>query len=393
MRSCLRAGLFSAFIAAAFLGEQVWESRAQTPPSLSPGETAKASPRKESTLRKEAGTSENRYTAGFVTGAPYSTEFAIAQEIATAVSSSQESGPHGEVALRVMPMVGNGGISNVTDVLTLANADMAVAPVLLADRLRDEKTFGDVRDKLVYITPLYVEEFHLLARSEIKNVTDLAGKKVNLGEQGSAGAVLGREVLKSLDVNIDESNLGLEAALDGMRKRQIFATLLVSGKPVNFLARYPQAEGFHLLPIPFSRPLQYDYLPSSLHHDDYPNIVAPGESVDTIGIKSALFAYNWAARSERFRLLEFFVQTLFSRVPEFLGESHHPKWREVNLAATLPGWKRFRPAEQWLQQSSGQRALRESFSRFLEHNSSGDLANRDQLFQEFLRWRDRQRGR
>jgi hypothetical protein len=38
-----------------------------------------------------------------------------------------------------------------------------------ADRLREARTFGDVRDKLVYIAPLYTEEFHLLAgrKSEV----------------------------------------------------------------------------------------------------------------------------------------------------------------------------------------------------------------------------------
>src|SRR3979490_3102298 len=107
-----RIGLFIAFIAAASLGEQVQESLGQTRPSVSPNEAANVPPRKESAPRKEAGISENRYTAGFVTGAPHSTEFALAQEIATALASGQETGPHGEMALRVMPMVGNGGIRN-----------------------------------------------------------------------------------------------------------------------------------------------------------------------------------------------------------------------------------------------------------------------------------------
>jgi TRAP-type uncharacterized transport system substrate-binding protein len=391
--AAIRIVLFSALIAAAGLGGQALECLAQTRPSVSPGQSADL-PQKDKTPGKEAGLSESRYTVGLVTGAPHSTEFSIAQEIATSVANGQETGPHGEVALRVMPMVGNGGMRNIRDVLSLAGADMAIAPVILADRVRDARTFGDIRDKLVYITPLFLEEFHLLARSEIRSLTDLAGRRVNLGEEGSASAVLGREVLNGLNVKISESNLGLEAALDGMQKGQIFATLLVSGKPVDFLVRSPQANGLHFLPIPYSPALRQDYLPSTLHHDDYPDIIQPGESVDTIAVKSALFAYNWPVRSERFRLLEFFVQTLFSRLPEFRGESHHPKWREVNLAALLPGWQRFRPAERWLQhQPGGETALRDAFGRFLERNSSGDVPDRERLFQEFLRWRERTQGK
>jgi len=390
MRVCgaVRVSLFTASIAAAWPGE----SLAQTRPSVSPGEAANVSPRKESAPRKEAGISENR-SAGFVTSAPHSTEFAIGQEIATALASGQETGPHGEMPLRVVPMVGNGGIRNILDILTLAGADMAITPVVLVNRLREARTFGDVRGKLVYITPLFTEEFHLLVRPEIRSLTDLAGKTVNLGEEGSAGAVLGREVLNSLDVKINEANLGLDAALDAMRNGQIFATLLLSGKPVNFLARYAQLDGIRFLPVPYSRVLPDDYLPSTFRHEDYPNIIAAGESVGTIAIKSALFAYNWPTRSERFRLLELFVKTFFSRFSEFLGDGHHPKWREVHLTARLPGWQRFVPAERWLQRQAGEAEFRGEFDRFLDKNSISNLPGRDALFQEFLQWRERKHGR
>jgi hypothetical protein len=40
---------------------------------------------------------------------------------------------------------------------------------------------------------------------------------------------------------------------------------------------------------------------------------------------------------DRYLLLDFFVRTLFSRFPTLKAGPHHPKWEEVNLAATLPG--------------------------------------------------------
>ena len=362
----VRVGLLAAFIAAAWLADRSGRASPKPDHPFPPSEPAKASAPKASAPRKEAGAAVSPYTAGLVTGPPHSTEFAITQDIATTLASGQETGPRGEVALRVMPMVGNGGVRNIMDVLTLAGADMAIAPVVLVDRLRETRTVPDIQSKLVYIAPLFVEEFHLLARPRSEAWRILQGKTVNLGEEGSAAAVLGREVLNRLEVKFSELNLGLDAALDGMRKGQIFASLLVSGKPVNALARYAQMDGIHLLPIPYSRTLQQDYLPSKIRREDYPSIVGTGESVDTIAIKSALFAYNWPSRSERFQLLEFFVETLFVRFPEFLGDAHHPKWREVNLPEVLPGWRRFRPAERWLQrQSGGEAALRNAFDRFL----------------------------
>jgi hypothetical protein len=161
MRVCgaIRVGLFAAFTAAAWLGGPVRISFAQTQPSVNPNGAADVPLRKQTAPRKDAGLSENRYTVGLLAGTPQCTESAIAQDIATTLASGQESGPHGEVALRVIPMVGTGGVRNLTDVLTLAGADMAIAPVVLADRLRESRP--DISDKLVYITPLYVEEFHL----------------------------------------------------------------------------------------------------------------------------------------------------------------------------------------------------------------------------------------
>lgn len=346
--AAVRADLFVALMAAAWGFGAPEAAFAQTAQAKT-GQVETA-PRKQTDTGKDAATSASHFTIGLVTGSPQSTEFALAQDIATTLSTGQETGPRGEVALRVLPMVGNGGSRNVMDVLTLAGADMTIAPLVLVDRLRDAKTFGDIRNKLVTIAPMLSQDFHLIVRPEIKSLADLAGKTINLGEDGSAGAVLGLEVLNALGVKFDAVNLGLDAALDGMRKGQISAAVLLSAKPVEALARYAQFNAVRLLPIPMTAAMQRDYQPSTLRHDDYPTILGVDETVDTVAVRSALFAYNWPSRNERYRLLEFFVQMFFSRFSEFLTDAHHPKWRELNLAEPLPGWKRFAPAEQWLAQ-------------------------------------------
>jgi uncharacterized protein len=304
---------------------------------------------KEYTPTKPTDGRESRRTVGIVAGSPLSTELTIAYEIADSLATGHNIGPHGETTLRILPMVGDGGIQTITDVLTLPDADMAIVPVSLVDRFRDARQSNDIQTKLVYIAPLFPEEFHVIASAEISSIREIDGKVVNLGEDGSAAAVLGREICANLGISVKEVHVDLNAAVDGMRKGEISATFLVSGKPVRALASLTRVAGFHFLAIPFMPNLNQDFLPSVLTYKDYPYLMSTNESVDTVAVMSALISYNWPPQTERFRLLELLAQFLFSHLSEFQTEAHHPKWREVSLAATLPGWTRFRPTEGWTQ--------------------------------------------
>jgi len=336
---------------------------------------------KESRPLKKAGSPHDSYTTGIVTGDPHGTAFAAASEIATLIATGQETGPHGEVALGVAPMAGDGGVQNIRDVLTLAEADMSIVPVALLNRA-PALGLGDVRKQIVYIALLYVEEFHLIAPLQIQNISDLAGKTVNLGVKNSAGAILGREVFERLGVNVNGVNLDQSGAMSAMRTGDIAAVLVLSSKPMDSLASYSVLEdGFHLIEIPFLPALEKDFLPITLTYGDYPNLI--GYNVNTIGARSVLIAYNWPKGSDRYRLLDSFVRILFSRFSELKG-LHHPKWQEVDLAATIPGWRRFPPAQRWSDQ--------QEFESFLSKFGNAAEADRARLFEDFLRWREHSGG-
>jgi hypothetical protein len=66
---------------------------------------------------------------------------------------------------------------------------------------------------------------------------------------------------------------------------------------------------------------------------------------------------------------------------------------EVNLAASVPGWTRARPAQEWLEQAKQRQVntLQLSFEEFLRaHNSAlgGEPSPevRQRLFDEFVKW-------
>ena len=62
---------------------------------------------------------------------------------------------------------------------------------------------------------------------------------------------------------------------------------------------------------------------------------------------------NLTPDSERNRNVASFVEAFFTQFPKLLDEGHHPKWGEVNLAAELPGWRRYGPADTWIKRNGG----------------------------------------
>jgi TRAP-type uncharacterized transport system substrate-binding protein len=314
------------------------------------------------------------YTVGLLTAA--GTDAAIANEVSTTLATGQETGPRGEMALRVLAMVGRGGIQNIRDLLTLPGVDLSIIPTILVKRLRAQRALGDAGQKLVYIAPLYTEELHILARSDVQSIADLAGKTVNLGPEGSTTDILGRELLASLDVRVKDINVSQPDALERMQAGETAATFFIEGKPVNWLTRYRRETGFHLVPVSPSMITDEEYLPATLTSDDYPNLIASGEPVHTLAILSALMVYDWPEGSSRRRLLSTFVDAFFSRFSEFQATPSHPKWKEVNLASTLPGWQRFGPAERWLRRHHGSEAR--SGSGSAESPQSRSVPNRPQ---------------
>ena len=64
---------------------------------------------------------------------------------------------------------------------------------------------------------------------------------------------------------------------------------------------------------------------------------------------AVLAVFDWPKGSDRYQLLVRMVGYLFDRF-ELLQKQpgYHEKWKDVNLAATVPGWTRFRPLQERL---------------------------------------------
>jgi TRAP-type uncharacterized transport system substrate-binding protein len=273
----------------------------------------------------------------------------------------------------------------------------------LLNTFRRSGEIGNIDDKIVYIAKLYNEEMHFIVRADsgITALEDLDGKRVNFSDIGSGTQLSTRDIFERLGIKPIEVNMGQADAAEALKRGEIAATILIAGKPTGSTAKLKTADGFRLLPVPFSKPLQNDYLPAVLTHDDYPSLIKEGETIDTIAVGAVLIAYNWPRDTDRYRRIAKFIEAFFPRLAEFQKPPRHSKWRETNLSATLPGWTRFAAAEEWLKknvaQSQGPAAAsgeRAQFNEFVAARggdtalaTAGSPDERERFYRDFLIWK------
>ncbi|MGA8155750.1 MAG: TAXI family TRAP transporter solute-binding subunit [Rhodoplanes sp.] len=339
----------------------------------------------ESTLSSER---INANTVAIISGNINGTYLSIAYDLSAVLDEGDD--------FRILPIIGKGGGQNLRDVRFLKGVDLGITQSILLNKFRKTKELGPIDDKITYIAKLFNEEMHLVVRADsgITSIAQLDGKKVNFSDEGSGTQLSTRDVFERLGIKPVEVNMGQADAIEKLKTGELAATILIAGKPSGAMAKLKSADGFRLLPVPFAKPLQADYLPAALTNKDYPNLVGPGESVETIAVGAVLIAYNWPRDSDRYQRIAKFVERFFPRLAEFQRRPRHPKWAETNLAATVPGWTRFPAAEEWLQRNNATAhaaSQRAQFERFLETRPQASSkpispSDREQLFQEFLKW-------
>jgi uncharacterized protein len=298
---------------------------------------------------------------------------------------------------RLLPVVGKGALQNLIDLKYLRGVDMAILPVDVLDYAREQKLISATDPGAYYITKLYNEEFHLLARGEIKTVTDLANRKLNVGPHGSGTAITAARLFEQLKIPVTLTNEPQEVALEALRKGQIAAVALVAGKPAPLVQSIKEPD-LHLVDIPFNNTAGEIYVPTRLTAADYPELVPANQPIKTIAVGAVLAAAELRFVPERNRNVMNFVETFFTGFPSLLEPGHHQKWHDVNLAADLPGWRRYPPAEQWLQKnmqiakSPSADGMRLMFSRFLDERRQANgeaplpVQEKSALFQQFRDW-------
>jgi TRAP transporter TAXI family solute receptor len=338
-----------------------------------PAAEAKHAPRLEDQWKEKL----NANTVAIIAGSPEDTYLDITHDLAVVLNDEN---------LRILPIVGMGGAQNIRDVLYLKGIDIGITS---SQMLRYFASTGELStaldQRLNYITRLYPEEMHVVAGRNVKTLEDLKGKKVNFSDPGSSTQISARDVFGLLSVSVQEVNMTQEDAIAAVKKGELAATVVISGKPAGVLSRISASDNLHLVEVPYTRTLENIYLSAQLEQTLYPNLIDAGQSVQTVAVDSVLITNNWQPASDRYRRVAKFVEALFSHFSELQKPPRHPKWQEVDLAKELPGWQRFPAAQDWLQQAKFDE-FRTKYQASTGTPVSNNPADKQRLFREFLEW-------
>jgi TRAP-type uncharacterized transport system substrate-binding protein len=332
----------------------------------------------------------NAWTVGVVGGLLEGSFLRFAAELGKALDDGEN--------LRVLPIVSYGAVENVNDLLYLKGVDIAITNADVFSEFRKTKKPSNIEKRINYISSMFVSEVHVFARPEIKTLQDLEGKTVSLGKKGAGQTITGPIIFERLGVRVNFTFVEAEASLEKMKTGEIAAIVQNGGKPNPLFAKLKAEPGYHFLSVPYDEKFFDYYVPSTFSKEDYPGIIGPGETIETLGVPAVLAVYNWPKGSDRFRKVERFVQYYFDRFENLRKPPYHPKWKEINLAAKVPGWSRYFVAEEILgksvskaQQSDvtgGIGAPTASALGVADGRGGGKPnADQDKVFQEFLEWK------
>jgi TRAP-type uncharacterized transport system substrate-binding protein len=316
----------------------------------------------------------NAWTVGLAAGQLEGAPIRFATDISRVVDDGDN--------LHVLPIVTRGPTENVEALLYLRGVDVAI---INSDALEQFKALvPDIQRRITYILNLFPSELHVFVRPEIKSLSDLKGRKVNFNTPGTTAAYSGPLIFDQLKLDVEKTFIPHQVALEQMRSGQgdMAAAVFITSKPVDAFSHGKWDPGFKFLPVELED--SNFYLPSTLTSADYPQLIAPGQDVQTIAIPTILAAFNWSKGSDRYRRVARLTDYLFDRMAQLQGPGFHPKWKDVNIAAAVPGLERFPAAQDWLDHAAA--AARAQAPPNNVATFPATLEEQRQ-YQQFLEWR------
>ena len=274
---------------------------------------------------------------------------------------------------------------------------MAILPMDLILQAQATKSLPDNAGGFTYAAPLWKEELHVLARSDIQTLADLANKQVDVGPPDSASSVVADRLFGLLKLPYKPVQDRAELAVEKLAHNEVDAVVIVAAKPSELLQTLVVPQGWHLLSIPPEKAVTDAYAMTAIDANDYPGLVPKSDPVQTVSVQTILAVANLFPTSERYRSTVAFVTAVLDGTHSLQDPGHAPKWKDVDVTGSVPGLTRFPVAQAWVNRTKAASPLasqdaRSLFSRYLDSRQQvlGGPPISDQakqaLFEQFQHW-------
>ncbi len=250
-----------------------------------------------------------------------------------------------------------GSLANIERINSKENAAFGIVQADVLSFLNQDPQLQTVAQRLRVIFPFYLEEVHVLARNDIKKLNDLDGKRVSIGMNGSGVWLTAKNIFRILGIHAaSEEHLGTDEAIQKVLTGELDAMFYVAGKPTKAfeplakIAASGRPEMAQLLDqvhfVPITEPEifaeTYDQSGVFLGPEDYPWMK---EKVPTAAVRAVLVSFDFSSRQNSYYTLRCSQLAKLGRairdnLQELQNGGGHPKWNEVDLEQTVPGWQR-----------------------------------------------------
>ena len=278
-----------------------------------------------------------------VTGPKTGTYYAFGKDIAQVA---------GKAGIDVDVKSSEGSIDNIKRINSPQSATIGIVQSDVLGFLKRSKSPSSMRvaSNLRMVFPFYNEEVHVLARNNVRIFSDLQGKRIGVGEDGSGSMLTAINLFAMMNVTPEESRkIPSAQAVVAVLKGELDAAIFVGGKPVRLFKNLedlslPENQKFatmleqvHFVPLDDPRMLE-EYKPAEITRADYKFV---RERVPTVSVEAVLVDFDFVQDSNKKRCetLGHLTQAIRAQLP-VLKEKGHPKWKEVNLDGDGGLWKK-----------------------------------------------------
>lgn len=253
---------------------------------------------------------------GIASGQKTGTNWPMAQDIIKVCSTPER---------QINNVISDGSLDNLMKVYGDKSVQYGIVQV---DALEYQKGVDpQMMKRIMTVFPFFSVEMHLIAKdgSRINNLSDLAGKRVVEGPEGS-GTWVSVQVIKALTgIKWTSLNMSQKDGYDAVLNGQADAEFIVAGKPITMLKT---AQGIKLVPVSHPKLDSFALYTKTMLSagGDYP---FNKTSVNTYKVDNALvtFAFQHQYQQE----ISAIVTCLVRNIPKLQAEKEfHAKWRDVD---------------------------------------------------------------